>query len=566
MATEHINRLDSLNKGRVKLNKSIDQSNKSEVDAAGALARSMSAEQISLLSQAMSQQTQTQLDNIVIGSGTSDAETIQARGKHDLLYKRLDSSDEQLADTTEELDKKQSYEGSLVELIKKESVLKNEVVVKVVSATQIDIGVFHQVDKATVYTFRPDGDGWWRLFGAIVRPASKIEVVENYKKSVNYISTTGTWSTGSPTHYTTDVGATLTGEFEGTGFDFIHRTANNGGIWEFVIDGYITKRISTFSGTTVDSVKTLIAKGLPNGKHTVIATFLGSDPNNPPVGGTARGWANFYTGTGITLRTILPYVTSYNLETGTSVLQETSRKEFAFSIRPAGTTMSARWVPEHGNLGAMKDIGTKIMFDNVVIEDLSQETTDNYRVYQDVKFITNYNAYYTEDESVAWAGRLDQTINGQGYHNRHKFNFLADLEIVAGYPVMMAVSKAGTGNDRVVTSLGDRYVLSASTNDGSSVVLEGEPVSVAHFTSQSGFQSLKDIVIAFEVFDYKRTMRIGEEGRPATPTRVELRTDGDRKTYFGAFDYHTVRAGESYDFGWSYFIGEIYKAAEILPQ
>lgn len=99
MPIEHINRTDSLNKGRTKINNAIDGSNKAVNDAAGALARSLSAEQISLLSQAMSQQTQNQLDNIIIESGTSDAEVIQARKDYPVLNARLDASDTQLTDT-----------------------------------------------------------------------------------------------------------------------------------------------------------------------------------------------------------------------------------------------------------------------------------------------------------------------------------------------------------------------------------------------------------------------------------------------------------------------------------
>lgn len=507
----------------------------------------------------------------LIQDAPQPSEVVDARGEHAVLGDRLNDftaklaqTEEELKQTSLELDKKQSYEGSLVNLIKKHSVLQNEVIVKIPNTSQIDVGVFHQADKATVFTFKPDGDGWWRLFDANVRPVTKIEALENYKKSLNFTSKTGVWSESEPTYYTTEIGATFSGEFEGTGLNFNHRTDDRGGIWEFVIDGYITKQISTFSATVVDNVQTLVAKGLREGKHTYVATFKGADPNNAPNGGTARGWANFYTGTGTTLKTIIPYIISYEHGTGVSVLQVTSRKEFAFSVRPAGSTMSARWIPEHGNLGAMKNIITKILIDNKEIN-LNNETSNIYRIHKDIKFITTYDGYYTDNDSQVWIARIDQIINGQGYHNRHRMNFTASTEIVVGYPVMMAVSKSDTNNDHVVTSLGDRYYLDPNLNDGTDIVIDGDPVSVAHFTEQSGFQVLKDIVIAFEVFDYKRTMRIGQEGRPSVPTRVEMRTDGERKTYFAAFDYHTVNAGEEYDFGWTYFIGEIYNSAEILP-
>jgi len=70
MAIDNIDELDKLNTGRIKLNQAIDQANT----------------------------VQGQLDTIVLESGTSDAEVIQARGDEPLLYNRLDGVDTQLAE------------------------------------------------------------------------------------------------------------------------------------------------------------------------------------------------------------------------------------------------------------------------------------------------------------------------------------------------------------------------------------------------------------------------------------------------------------------------------------
>ncbi|MCP3025421.1 hypothetical protein [Halobacillus sp. A5] len=45
-----------------------------------------------------SETTQQQLDDIILENGDSEAEVVQARGNEDLLYKRLDKTDEQLAE------------------------------------------------------------------------------------------------------------------------------------------------------------------------------------------------------------------------------------------------------------------------------------------------------------------------------------------------------------------------------------------------------------------------------------------------------------------------------------
>jgi len=73
--------------------------NKANSDAETALAKSLSAEQIALLSKLMAQQTQQQLDNIILNDGTGNAEVIQARGSEPLLKDRLYKNDMRLAET-----------------------------------------------------------------------------------------------------------------------------------------------------------------------------------------------------------------------------------------------------------------------------------------------------------------------------------------------------------------------------------------------------------------------------------------------------------------------------------
>lgn len=98
-----IEREDALNKGRRKLNHAIVDSSEAKEDAIKALAKSLSAEQIAQLAQLKSDETQQQLDNIIIESGTSDAEVLQARGEYPLLKDRLDSTTQQLSEKEEDI-------------------------------------------------------------------------------------------------------------------------------------------------------------------------------------------------------------------------------------------------------------------------------------------------------------------------------------------------------------------------------------------------------------------------------------------------------------------------------
>ena len=102
MAIDNIDKLDNLNEGRIKLNAAIDQANLSEIDSATAIATADGAVVIANTADSKSTTTQQQLDTIIVASGTSDAETIQARGGEPLLYNRLDKSDTQLAQTAKQ--------------------------------------------------------------------------------------------------------------------------------------------------------------------------------------------------------------------------------------------------------------------------------------------------------------------------------------------------------------------------------------------------------------------------------------------------------------------------------
>jgi len=91
MPAERILDGDTLKVGKEKLNKAIEQANKSEVGSAQAITMANGATSIANNAVAKADETQTQLNNVIIESGTSDAEVIQARGSHDLLNNRLES-------------------------------------------------------------------------------------------------------------------------------------------------------------------------------------------------------------------------------------------------------------------------------------------------------------------------------------------------------------------------------------------------------------------------------------------------------------------------------------------
>ncbi len=100
---ELIQKQDTLNEGREKLNAAITDAEKAKSSSEQANVVSNQAVTIAQSAESKSDYTQQQLDNIIIESGTSDAETIQARGDYDLLYKRLDASDSTMSENNQDL-------------------------------------------------------------------------------------------------------------------------------------------------------------------------------------------------------------------------------------------------------------------------------------------------------------------------------------------------------------------------------------------------------------------------------------------------------------------------------
>jgi hypothetical protein len=105
MAVNNVNYNDSLREGTDKINQSIDQSNQAIDKANSADTKADSA--ISTANQAneKSDDTQQQINNLVINNGESDAEVLQARGTYPVLNERLSATDEQLADIMPDVSK-----------------------------------------------------------------------------------------------------------------------------------------------------------------------------------------------------------------------------------------------------------------------------------------------------------------------------------------------------------------------------------------------------------------------------------------------------------------------------
>ena len=105
----------------------------------------------------------------------------------------------------------------------------------------------------------------------------------------------GNWNTSyPPSCYATTVGDTMKKEFIGDRIDFLSFGDNRGGVWEFILDENIENKVTVSTWQATSGAKPLVTlfENLENKKHTLIGTFKGDEPQNPPSSGTgtSRGW------------------------------------------------------------------------------------------------------------------------------------------------------------------------------------------------------------------------------------------------------------------------------------
>src|SRR5699024_3430402 len=161
------------------------------------------------------------------------------------------------------------------------------------------------------------------------------------------------------------VGATFTKTMIGEKFEFNHYANNQGGIFEFIVDGDVENpvTVSTYSATTVSVKTSLIVEGLPFGEHTIVATFKGDDPDNPPSGdaGSSRGWVAKRETSPKTYYSYKTQLTNYRIQ---DLLFAPSNKEFAFRTRKAGTAHAYQFIPMHSGIGtAFKKVKPQFIAD-----------------------------------------------------------------------------------------------------------------------------------------------------------------------------------------------------------
>jgi hypothetical protein len=326
---------------------------------------------------------------------------------------------------------------------------------------------------------------------------------------------TGTgWVTATANNYTTVVGDTFTVHCSGTELRLSTFKDNRGGIWEIVVDGDTTNKvtISTYSATSLSgAVETVIKTGLSFGSHTIVGTFKGADPNNPPSGGTARGWL-YNSSTDTKNHTVDGYIIG-NAKTA-SLLNNGSNKEMAIQISVNGGT--AYVIPDHGTGVAFYAEPIKILLDNTQLDLSSMADNDIKSVNAHVNIIQHCYAQIpnvTGNVAEFW---ITHHIDKRGKVSYSGvFKALQGFNVIFHYPLMLPMDVSTTGT--ILTAIGNKKVSAGDESTYFFAEEQDKTYSVACVSATN-----KDYIAAGKINFPLKSYRIGQPNIPAKGERLFL--------------------------------------------
>ncbi len=270
---------------------------------------------------------------------------------------------------------------------------------------------------------------------------------------------TGTFNTTSNNSFTTQVGATISMSFTGSSIYLNYYSDNRGGIWQFALNTGETISLSTWE--SVGTTKLTKIFDVSYGTYTITATFMGADPLHAPTGGTARGWF-VYNSTNALYRTFSIYDFGYNTSNKTLVLNGSSNKEFAITVKRVGTSDVEQWIPQHTTYGTV--FGTSsFLIDNVDFTSLPNRAVylgcDNVELLQDMQAKNPTDSIYLANILTS------HLINKNGIVFNGTIEFTEPTYSTNGYVCMLPINTATFGT-KLLDGFGNSYnILLADNSD-----------------------------------------------------------------------------------------------------
>lgn len=451
-----------------------------------------------------------------------------------------------------------------IELLRNHNTSSN-MYTRIVGDRTLDILIPLRGNKVAHYTLRKDTkDDYVKLEDCAI---SNLSVVAQKVHAINYKSDTGAMQKANPpNYYTTTVGDTFTFTFDGTGFDFQHFTDNRGGLWEFKVDGTVVKTISThIHAVPTNELKVNygirpVARGLAKGTHTVIATFKGDDPANAPASGanTARGWVKNDTGYAQAAeahKTTLLYDDLLHPVKEIDLLVPFSNKEFAFRMKPNGSSVNAEWIPEHSAATVFKTTQKMYVDDKEIISWAADATVKEVQM---VRVVQSMKGFHPSDLTNALCEIYSvHTVTNQGVTFDIKIKWLKDTFIEDGYIAMLPGSRPFV--EKLVDATGQSLDTIASDNSFNDIPNGEKIMSYAMFNTTG-----TDYVVAMKINHIHASLRKGQTGRRHPLVWLQHRDATLQKLYPQVYKNCVAKANETHSFSATYSIGELPLAAQLL--
>ena len=352
--------------------------------------------------------------------------------------------------------------------------------------------------------------------------------------------------------YANTVSSSFTFDFTGTGFYFNAYTDTRGGLWNFSVDGGADIPISVWSATTNTDAVILVTNSLSSGAHTVVATYAGADPMNPPSsGGVGRGWMKYdHSGVGVSTAVLIPEIVGYPDAEGIQLdfskptqqaLAAGTVMDFAIKVKENGSGLTPQWVPYHGGAGGAQDtITLEIIVDGLVISNDPTDLTSLLIFNDSVIFKQTYLGYNYEDPTTAlFRGVIIHRFEKGVMTIDHTATMLEDTYCELGYFSGMYATQANV-MDTIKYSNGFAFT---PLSDWSGTSLDRQmaetPNSCCMQSSTTGAFS----AISVDLVD---ALALGSSAQPTGNVFVQSRTSELIKSYWETFNDDTLSAGDVY--------------------
>ena len=358
----------------------------------------------------------------------------------------------------------------------------------------------------------------------------------------------GTFTVSGASCYTTTVGDSFTLKVKGERLTLVINTETRGGVWSIQIDGKPPIMVSCYNPTT-EPKNVVIAENLDNIEHTIVGTFVGDDPLNPPSSSPSRGYLRLIdTAESGTLTGHKKVVK--NLTTNT-LLATASNKEFAFTASKNGTH---NWIPEHDAKGSAFNITPpEFYLDGNLVDANGMTIGSNSAIVVEQEFELKQHFY----GRVVGQGDVMKIWTSHKIDKDGKLTFQGRLEAVesfnmmAAYPMMLPAQNEFM--DEFVSGIFNSKVNSGSENYDYFDTERDMVTSGAIISSVN-----KNLISAGTLYNPIKTYRLGRDGKPPlTESLFVWNRAAKPKMYWMSMQNNQFNIGDTYSWGFDLVIAEI---------